>query len=92
VDDKYLYSSELKDVIPLNTTVKDSLILAKNYINNWVREKLILRQALLNLSEEQLDFEKQLDNYRNSLIIYQYKSLLVNQKLDTAIKPSEIIT
>lgn len=90
VGDDYLYSSELKGVILHNAPAKDSLILAKNYMNNWVREKLMLRQALLNLSEEQTNFDKQLEDYRNSLIIYQYKKLLVDQKLDTLITWDDI--
>jgi len=90
VDDNYLYSSELAGIVPKGTPVKDSLIITKNFINNWVREKLILRQAMMNLPEEQLDFRNQIDDYRNSLIIFQYKSLLVNQKLDTNISETEV--
>lgn len=90
VGDEYLYSSELLEIIPDNTPARDSLILSKNFINNWVREKLIIRKAIMNLTDEQLDFEKQLDDYRNSLIIYQYKSMLISQKLDTVVTQTEI--
>ena len=90
VYDDYLFSSELKDIIPKDVSVTDSLILVKNYINNWVREKLLVKQAETNLSYEQKDFSNQLESYRNSLIIYKYQTLLVNQQLDTIVSDLEI--
>lgn len=92
VYDQYLYASELHDVIPKGTQVKDSLIMAKNYINNWIRQQLIISQAENNLSDEQKDFEKQLNTYRNSLIVYKYESLLISQRLDTVVSDEEIET
>lgn len=90
VYDEYLYASELKNVIPQGTSAKDSLIMAKNYINNWVRQNLVIQQAENNLTDEQKDFEEQLENYRNSLIIYQYETLLIQQQLDTVVSDEEI--
>jgi hypothetical protein len=90
VYDSYLFSSELENVIPAGINVKDSLMLAKNYINNWVRQNLVVYQAEHNLTEEQKDFEKQLESYRNSLITYQYETQLILQKLDTNISEIEI--
>ncbi|MCD4773390.1 MAG: hypothetical protein K8R41_08425 [Bacteroidales bacterium] len=86
----YLYSSELKDLFSKDVPIKDSLILVKNYINNWVKQKLIIKQAEKNLSYEQKDFSDQLESYRNSLIIYKYETLLLNQKLDTIVSEQEI--
>jgi hypothetical protein len=90
VYDDYLYSSELENIIPKDVSVQDSLILAKNYINNWVRQNLLIKQAENNLPYKQKDFSKQLESYRNSLIIYKYQTLLVNQKLDTIVNEFEI--
>ena len=90
VYEKYLYSSELEKLIPAGTSPKDSLMLAKNFINNWVRQNLVIHQAERNLTEEQMDFEQQLESYRNSLIIYQYEKLLVEQKLDTVVSERQI--
>lgn len=90
VYDKYLHASDLQGNVPQGLTGKDSLIAAKNYINNWVRQQLLIEQAERNLTEEQKDFRKQLDSYRNSLITYQYESLLIKQKLDTVVHDSII--
>lgn len=90
VDNDYLFESELKGVIPPGTQAKDSITLARNFIDYWIRQKLIIRQAEKNLDASQVDFSKQMEDYRNSLIIYEYENELVKQKLDTTVSDEEI--
>ncbi len=90
VYDEYLYESELKDFIPQGTKAKDSILIAQNYINSWVSEKIILYKAQRNLLEEDMLFENQLEDYRNSLIIYSYETKLINQRLDIIVSDVEI--
>ena len=90
VYEKYLYADDLLGVIPAGTSANDSIEITTAYINNWVRQELLLKQAEDNLDEENRDFSKQIEQYRNSLIIYAYESELVNQKLDTVVVMSEI--
>jgi hypothetical protein len=90
VYEKYLYSEELNGLIPSGTSSKDSIEISRTYINNWIRQELLLHQAESNLNSEQMDFEKQVEQYRNSLIIFQYESELVRQKLDTIVSMQEI--
>ncbi|MDD4602668.1 MAG: hypothetical protein PHF97_02525 [Bacteroidales bacterium] len=90
VNGDYLYESDLKGIIPPGTPRKDSLILSKNFINNWVRQKAILHYAVKNLPDDNMDFSKQLEDYKNALILYEYENALVKQKLDTLITNEEI--
>jgi len=90
--DDYLYESDLKGIIPSGTPPKDSVILTRNYIETWVRQNLIIHQAEKNLTGDQMDFSKQLEDYKNSLIIFEYENALVRQKLDTLITDEEIET
>lgn len=90
VYDKYLYKSDLESLVPDGTPLRDSLELVRTFINNWIANQLLIKQAEENLSSEQKDFSKQLDDYRNSLLLYAYKSALVNQKLDTIITDKQI--
>jgi len=90
VGDYYLHENDLKGALPQNITAKDSLTMAKNFINTWVREKLLLVQAEKNLTPEQMNFDKQIETYRNSLIIYQYEALLISQQIDNNVAESEI--
>ncbi len=56
----------LEDAIPEGTPEKDSLVLAKRYIDTWVRDQLMLSRAEQALTEEQKDFEKQIAEYHRS--------------------------
>ncbi|MEX1132416.1 MAG: hypothetical protein WEC15_04255 [Flavobacteriales bacterium] len=85
-----LYWSDIRQVVPLDATVEDSAALANAYINNWIRQRVVLRKAEENLAAEQKDFEAKLADYRNSLIIFTYEQALVDQKLDTALGRSEV--
>jgi len=89
VNKDYLYESDLKGAIPPGTLPKDSLVLTRNFIDNWVRQKLMVKQAVNNLAKDQMDFTKQLEDYQNSLIIYEYENALVKQKLDTIVTDVE---
>ncbi len=90
VGDYYLQEIDLDGIIPSNTTTKDSLTITRNFINTWIREKLLLLHAQKNLTEDQMNFDKQIEAYRNSLIVYQYESLLIKQQLDNEITDAEI--
>ncbi len=90
VFDKYLYPSNLRDIIPANISPSDSSILVNDYIDKWIRKQLLLRRAEMNLTEEEKNVDKQLENYRSSLLIFKYEQSLIKQKLDTIIGMEEI--
>ena len=90
VFDDYLYKSDLIGIVPSGTTSKDSTEIVKRFINNWIKQKLVVHAAEKNLSAKQKDFDKQLDDYRNSLIVYSYEKELVRQKLDTTVSDEEV--
>lgn len=87
---KYLYESDLRDVIPENIPVMDSVQRANAFIENWIQRQVLLHQAEANLSKDDLDFAKQVEEYRNSLVIYSYETQLIRQKLDTVVSEAEI--
>ena len=90
VGDKILLRKELASALPRGITKADSVNQAKDYIQRWVREELMLKMAEENLSEEQKDVQRELDEYRTSLIIHRYKQQLINQKLDTVLTDTDI--
>lgn len=89
VGDNYLTEEALYESVNLKGA-EDSSALIENYIDNWVKEQLLIQKAIQNLSESEVNFEKQLQSYRNSLIIYTYENKLVEQKLDTAVSKREV--
>jgi len=77
-------------LVAAGTSPTDSLNLVHNYIDSWIQRKILIHQAEKNLTEDQLDFSSQLEDYRNSLVVYAYENILVAQRLDTVVTDLEI--
>lgn len=90
VHNEYLYASEVDGLVPPGTPPADSVAMIKNYVENWVKNRVVLNQAEKNLSAAQKDFSRQLQDYRNSLVIYTYETELIAQRLDTVVRQKEI--
>lgn len=85
-----LYADELKDILPPDISRMDSLTQVNAYIDSWIHRQILIHQAEINLPAEQLDFTKQLQDYRNSLVIYAYETQMIEQYLDTIVSDEEI--
>jgi len=89
--DKYLYKSDLDKIVPITASIADSTRIVDKYINNWLHYNVLISQAELNLSNDQLDFEEKLEQYKNSLIIYAYEQALIDEKLQVEVAFLSII-
>jgi hypothetical protein len=92
VENKILYYSDIEGIVPEKTAEEDSILIINNYIKNWIKDNLILTKAELNLKEGQKDIQKQLEDYRRSLLVYAYEKELINERLDTLVSNEEIKT
>lgn len=90
VNNKYLYITDIGNIVPANASPRDSIAIVRSFVNDWVKTNVMISQAEQNLPPEQLDFSKQLEEYRNSLIIYSYETSLIDQNLDTVVSDQEI--
>jgi hypothetical protein len=90
VHNKFLYESDIQSLFNSKTSKEDSIVIARNYINNWIKKQLLVQKAELNLTDESKDIEKQIEDYRSSLLIFKYKQELIKQKLDTVVTDQEI--
>jgi hypothetical protein len=90
VDQTWLYLDEVTPSIPEGARENDSVFAVRSFVDNWVRQQLLLKHAEDNLKEMKPDFEKQLQDYQNALLIFSYEQELVRQKLDTAVTEQEI--
>lgn len=87
---KNLYKTDLDNIFYEGISYNDSVLRSKVYIDKWIRNQLLIRQAENNLEPSQLDFTKRLEEYRNSLVINKYETELINQKLDTVVTENQI--
>lgn len=90
VYDNYLMSSEISSFIPKNTKKEDSILMAQSYVRNWITKELLLHKAVENLSNEEKNIRRQVEDYRTSLLIHQYKQKLISQRLMDDISEAEI--
>ena len=85
-----LYRDNLDGVVPAGSSHEDSLRAIRNFVDSWLHQKVVLHKAEKNLPDDKKDVERQLREYRNSLIVFAYESELIRQKLDTVISENEI--
>lgn len=90
VGDHVLSMKELSGYIPNYLDKKDSALWADDYVKKWVQRELLLLKAEEKLSVESKDVSKELEEYKNSLLIFRYKNMLVREKLDTTVSESSI--
>lgn len=92
VYDNYLYLSEIIEAMPKvsDGAELDSAALAKNYIDNWIIEQLMLRKAESSINAEELNIDKRIEEYRRSLLIYAYEQSYLQSRVDTNVSMQEI--
>ncbi len=85
-----LYRTELNKLIPKGIAKEDSIRLARQYINSWALDQVFLNVAEEQLSKEEKDVTRELEDYRKSLLKYKYEQLYVNERLDTAVSDEDV--
>lgn len=84
------YWSDLRQMIPPGTAPEDSAAMARRFIDNWARERVVLHKAEENISDDTQDVQRRLRSYRESLLTYTYEQALVKEKLDTVVNDLEV--
>ncbi len=91
VHKKELYKEDIEALLPKNISKEDSIIFARNIINNWATKQLLIRKAEENNSKnDNSEVNKLVKDYRQALLINGYKERLIQQQLDTLISDQEI--
>ncbi|MFN3403418.1 MAG: peptidyl-prolyl cis-trans isomerase [Cytophagaceae bacterium] len=87
---QYLYFNEIRPLIPDNVRGKDSIELVQACIESWVKKKMMLARAESVVDLEAREISKKVQDYKESLIIHEYKKIFLTEKLDTAVTDKEI--
>lgn len=82
-----LHASDLEGLVGEGVSAEDSTAIVSAYIEQWIRQTVVLAKAEKNVTE---DFTPQLNEYRNSLITYAYERQILDQLLDTNVRADEI--
>lgn len=85
-----LYWSDLRPVVPMDASPEDSAAIARRFLDNWARDRVMVHMADQNLDDAQKNVEQQIKSYRESLLTFAYEQALVLQNLDTAVSGSQV--
>lgn len=90
--DRVLYIDEIPSgLVTQGMSREDSTSAVQSYIRRWARKELMALRAEENLTPEyKAEVNRQLNEMRNNLLIYQYQQQMMIQKLDTAVSDSEL--
>lgn len=82
-----LRMDDLAGLVGEGVSEEDSVAIVDNYVDQWVRQTVMLAKAEKNVKE---DFSRQMNEYRNSLLIYAYERQIVEQLLDTVVTDAQM--
>ncbi|MGY8931359.1 MAG: hypothetical protein ACKVH2_01425 [Flavobacteriales bacterium] len=90
VNDELLYFDDVIRDMPIS--ILDTSAFVEKYISKWIRNKVLLDQALINLDDNSEDIKHKIALYKNSLLIYEYQQRLINQNFDTSVILNDILS
>ncbi len=88
VNENDLLLSQILKEMP--NQIEDSTFFVEKYMNDWIRKQLMIYHAEINLSSDIQNYEKQIEDYRASLLIYAYQQELINHNFDTSISYTQV--
>lgn len=92
VEDRKLYQSDIVGMVTPETSAPDSAAMVSNYVETWVKKQLMLVRAEREVRLDKADLERRIADYRNDLVLYEFKKQYVRQHLDTVVNEQEIRT
>lgn len=87
-----LTRSELRKKVPKSLSHVDSQTIAKNLKRDWVRERVLLREAKERLSEEKKDLSERIQAYRRELLIHLMEQKIIQKELDTNVMRKDLLS
>ena len=89
VYNKQLYASDLEDILPEAYKPEDSVMIYNAYIENWLRDAVLMHEAEQKISKN-INIDKLVQDYRSTLILHNYEQVIVQSELDSVISQEEI--
>ncbi len=84
VGNKKLLRSDIANLVVGSKSPDDSIRILKGLVNNWVKDQIMIAEAEKSLPRD-INLNKMIDDYRSSLLLYNYETRLAGDLLDTVI-------
>lgn len=92
VNQSFLYLDELKGIVPKDATAADSAARISSYMTSWIRKQLLLNEAAKNIDINEAEVERRVEEYRYSLIGYEFQNFYIKKNLNDSVSSTEIAT
>ncbi len=79
-----LYQSELNSIIHPAVNKRDSAALAKAYIDQWVKDQILMSKAS-SFSVDNQRINRLVEDYKKKLIKFEYENQIIAERLDTVV-------
>ena len=86
-----LTAEQVRAHVPVGLSLDDSATAAQRYVDQWVREQILVAQAEAALPPEAMAFEDEIKAYRNALLLHSFKERYVNERLDGEVSEEEAL-
>ncbi len=84
-----LYQSEMNAVIHPSVNFSDSVALAKAYIDQWIKDQVLMEEAS-KYSIDRSNINRLVADYRKKLIKFEYENKIISEQFDTVVNQLEI--
>lgn len=88
--EKTLYRGDLDGITYPGMSAVDSADVTKTYIDMWIHDQLIYDKAKKNVSNKR-EIEELVEEYRKSLIINDYQTKLLRERLSQTVNDGELL-
>jgi len=89
-DDSYLYPTDLRG-IGIGLSPHDSIQNVEKFIEDWIRNEVVLSEAKKDSLINKNDIEDKLKVLRRDLFIYEYEKNLLEKNQDTSISDGDVL-
>jgi hypothetical protein len=90
VNQSYLYLDELKGIVPSDASAADSAVRISSYVTSWIRKQLLLNEAAKNIDINEEEVERKVEEYRYSLIGYEFQNFYIKKNLNDSVSSAEV--
>ena len=89
VGTELLTAEQVHARVPAGLSLGDSTTAAQRYIDQWVREQILVAQAEASLPPEAMAFEDEIKAYRSALLLHAFKERYINERMVNEVSESE---
>ena len=90
VGKRELQVRDVQSAVPQGIAGEDSVAFVRVFVDRWVRKQLKLQEAEVLFSASEKDIDRQVEEYRQALLIRKLEQQYVDRSIDTVFTDEEI--